>query len=128
MAFNYLKAHQRMIRQAVIDRGGDFGALYDISRWHHLTPGDSQALADEVGIALSDAERAELRERWEEAERMDALALGREPRAHETLPVLWIAEDQEHEPRERQTVVVKRIAGNMPQVFMAAKPVVSCSE
>ena len=106
MAFNYLKAHQRMIRQAVKDRGGDFGALYDISRWHHLTPAESQKLADEVGITLSEAERVELRERWEEAERLDALALGRETRKAEELPVRWVAENQEHEPRERQAVVV----------------------
>ena len=106
MAFNYLAAHQRMIREAVKARGGDFGALYDISRWNSLTPAESDKIAQDVGIVLSTEQREELRARWEEAEAVDALAIERAERDPEPLPVRWIAEDQEHEPR--QAVVVKR--------------------
>lgn len=120
MAFNYLAAHQRMIREAVKTRGGDFGALYDISRWHGLTPAESDKLAQDVGIVLSAEQREELRARWEEAEAADALALGRAERDPESLPVRWIAEDQEHEPR--QPVVVRRAVTVVYGVDVAKEP------
>lgn len=109
MAFNYHAAHQRMMVAAVKARGGGFGAVYDVSRWHFLSPGDSAKLAEQAGVVLAPDEVDQIIARWEDAEAADALALGREARKVEDVPVLWVAMDQEQEPRERQPVQVVKV-------------------